>query len=114
MRVELPLTPLASLLMGTHGGLPDILQTIVIRKTRGAGRRSFSHALGSAEGQGCPDLEEPPRGFVRALRACVESGWTAVIAEVKKGSRQGVIRADFDPLATPRSMPNMVPPASRC
>jgi indole-3-glycerol phosphate synthase len=46
------------------------------------------------------DLEEPPRGFVRTLRACVESGWTAVIAEVKKGSpSKGVIRADFDPIA---------------
>jgi indole-3-glycerol phosphate synthase len=45
------------------------------------------------------DLEEPPRGFTRALRACVESGWTAVIAEIKKGSpSKGVIRADFDPI----------------
>jgi indole-3-glycerol phosphate synthase len=46
------------------------------------------------------DLEEPPRGFARALRACRESGWTTVIAEVKKGSpSKGVIRADFDPVA---------------
>ena len=46
------------------------------------------------------DLEDPPRGFVRALGNAVDSGWTAVIAEVKKGSpSKGVIRSDFDPLA---------------
>lgn len=46
------------------------------------------------------DVEDVPRGFKRALRAAVDSGWTALIAEVKKGSpSKGVIRADFDPLA---------------
>jgi len=46
------------------------------------------------------DLEEPPRGFIRALRESRDSGWTTVIAEVKKGSpSKGVIRPDFDPLA---------------
>jgi len=46
------------------------------------------------------ELEDAPRGFLRALRAAAESGWTAVIAEVKKGSpSKGVIRADFDPLS---------------
>lgn len=45
-------------------------------------------------------LEDVPRGFLRTMRATAESGWTAVIAEVKKGSpSKGVIRADFDPLA---------------
>lgn len=46
------------------------------------------------------ELEGAPRGFLRALCAAAESGWTAVIAEVKKGSpSKGVIRADFDPLS---------------
>jgi len=46
------------------------------------------------------DLEEQPRGFARALRESRASGWTTVIAEVKKGSpSKGVIRADFDPIA---------------
>ena len=45
------------------------------------------------------DLEEVPRGFERHLREAVASDWTAIIAEVKKGSpSKGVIRADFDPL----------------
>lgn len=45
------------------------------------------------------DLEDQPRGFERALRDAVASGWTAIIAEVKKGSpSKGLIREEFDPL----------------
>lgn len=45
------------------------------------------------------DVEDVPRGFKRALRAANESGWTALITEVKKGSpSKGIIREDFDPL----------------
>ena len=45
------------------------------------------------------DVEDLPRGFVRALRTANESGWTALITEVKKGSpSKGIIRADFDPI----------------
>jgi indole-3-glycerol phosphate synthase len=79
--------------------LPDILKTIVARKREevAAARAAMPPAVLKRR---VADLEEPPRGFVRSLRACVESGWTAVIAEVKKGSpSKGVIRADFDPIA---------------
>lgn len=43
------------------------------------------------------DLEDIPRGFARALRDSSGSGWTTIIAEVKKGSpSKGIIRPDFD------------------
>ncbi|WP_303721398.1 indole-3-glycerol phosphate synthase TrpC [Malonomonas rubra] len=45
------------------------------------------------------DLEDRPRGFARALRNMRDSGGTALITEVKKGSpSKGIIRADFDPV----------------
>lgn len=45
------------------------------------------------------DLEDQPRGFARALRMMNDSGGTALITEVKKGSpSKGIIRADFDPV----------------
>ncbi len=45
------------------------------------------------------DVEDVPRGFAHALRTANESGWTALITEVKKGSpSKGIIREDFDPI----------------
>jgi len=45
------------------------------------------------------DLEDQPRGFARALRVMRDSGGTALITEVKKGSpSKGIIREDFDPV----------------
>lgn len=45
-----------------------------------------------------------PRGFERALRACIARGQPAVIAECKKASpSKGVIREDYDPAAIARS-----------
>ncbi|TLM66086.1 MAG: indole-3-glycerol phosphate synthase TrpC [Deltaproteobacteria bacterium] len=78
--------------------IPDILKAIVARKREEVAAARAAMPLAALK-QRVADLEEPPRGFVRALRASVESGWTTVIAEVKKGSpSKGVIRADFDPI----------------
>lgn len=78
--------------------LPDILKTIVARKHEEVAAARSAMPLAALKRR-VADLEEPPRGFARALRASVESGWTTVIAEVKKGSpSKGVIREDFDPI----------------
>ncbi|RNC67758.1 MAG: indole-3-glycerol phosphate synthase TrpC [Desulfuromonadales bacterium] len=77
---------------------PDILKKIVEHK-RGEVAAARSAAPLTELKARIADLEDQPRGFERALRDCHASGWTAVIAEVKKGSpSKGVIRPDFDPL----------------
>ena len=74
--------------------LDKILQTKAV-EVAAAKRREPLAELQNRVG----DLEDRPRGFARALRIMADSGGTAVIAEVKKGSpSKGVIRADFDPL----------------
>ena len=76
----------------------DILKSIVAHKLTEVdeGRRAASIAELKVR---ISDLEDIPRGFERHLREAVASDWTAIIAEVKKGSpSKGVIREDFDPL----------------
>lgn len=76
-----------------------ILHKITEHKRREVALAKSRRSLSSLQ-SGVGDLEDQPRGFLRALRATADSGWTAVIAEVKKGSpSKGVIREDFDPLA---------------
>jgi len=76
-----------------------ILDKIAEHKRQEVALAKSRRSLASLQ-QGINDLEDQPRGFLRALRATADSGWTSVIAEVKKGSpSKGVIREDFDPLA---------------
>ncbi|HEY5973105.1 MAG TPA: indole-3-glycerol phosphate synthase TrpC [Geobacteraceae bacterium] len=78
---------------------PDILQKIVAHKRAELAAATAAQPLAELKAR-LADREDQPRGFLRALRSAVDSGWTAVIAEVKKGSpSKGVIRPDFDPLA---------------
>ena len=78
---------------------PDILQKIVAHKREEVAAAKARFPLERLR-QRLALVEDTPRGFARALRTMAESGGTAVIAEVKKGSpSKGVIRPDFDPLA---------------
>lgn len=77
---------------------PDILRKIVARKREEVETASARIPLTEIRSR-LSDREDPPRGFERALRDARFSGWTPVIAEVKKGSpSRGIIREDFDPV----------------
>lgn len=78
---------------------PDILKKIVAHKREEVAVAKARFPMERLR-QRLALVEDQPRGFVRALRVMHESGGTAIIAEVKKGSpSKGVIRADFDPIA---------------
>ena len=77
---------------------PDILKKIVAHKREEVAAAKSAMPLTVLKGH-LSDREDQPRGFARALRDAAASGWTAIIAEVKKGSpSKGLIRTDFDPL----------------
>jgi indole-3-glycerol phosphate synthase len=77
---------------------PDILKKIVAHKQVEVAAAKASTPLVELKSR-IADLEDVPRGFERHLREAVASNWTAIIAEVKKGSpSKGVIRENFDPL----------------
>jgi indole-3-glycerol phosphate synthase len=80
----------------------DVLARILARKREEVGERRSRLPLAGLESR---IADAPPaRGFADALKARIERGEAAVIAEVKKASpSRGVIRADFDPASIARS-----------
>lgn len=82
--------------------VPDILKRILARKLEEVAERrerTDDDALaGLAAMRGADG--DVPRGFVRAVRAKLDAGEAAVIAEIKKASpSKGVLREEFDPAA---------------
>jgi indole-3-glycerol phosphate synthase len=82
----------------TKTDTPDILQKIVDYKRGELAAARAATPLAELKVL-LGELEDRPRGFGRALEDAHMSGWTPIIAEVKKGSpSKGIIRADFNPL----------------
>jgi indole-3-glycerol phosphate synthase len=76
---------------------PDILKKIIEYKVREVSAALAATSVAELKTH-IADLEDTPRGFERALRDAVATDWTAIIAEIKKGSpSKGIIRSDFDP-----------------
>ena len=81
-----------------HNDTADILKKINEHKRKEVAAARTGMPLEELKSR-IADLEDIPRGFERALRNAVSTGWTALIAEVKKGSpSKGIIREKFDPL----------------
>ncbi len=77
---------------------PDILRRILRHKTREIA--AASEKLPLRELSRRLEDAEPVRPFAESITARINSGATAVIAEVKKASpSKGVLREDFDPAA---------------
>jgi indole-3-glycerol phosphate synthase len=78
--------------------MPDVLKKIVDYKTGELAGVKAAAPLNEVLAR-ISELEDQPRGFESAILNSCYSGWTPIIAEVKKGSpSKGVIRDDFDPL----------------
>lgn len=76
--------------------MSDILNRILRRKAEEVAERSARLPLRELSAR-CADLPSA-RGFERAMRARVEAGEAAVIAEIKRASpSRGVLREDFRP-----------------
>ena len=82
--------------------MADILERILA--TKRAELEAARAAVSPAEMQARARAAPPARDFAGALRARIDTGQAAVIAEIKKASpSRGVLRADFDPAAIARS-----------
>lgn len=75
---------------------PDILKKILARKAEEVDERNRNCSLRELVARAADAA--PVRGFLTAMRAQVNAGLPAIIAEVKKASpSRGILREDFDP-----------------
>ena len=75
---------------------PTVLVKILQRKLEEIAERSEKTSIEQLKQKAA--MQNPPRGFIRAMQKKVASGQSAVIAEVKKASpSKGVIRENFLP-----------------
>ena len=85
-----------------NSALSDILQRILVTKRAEVDERSARIDIG--ELRKIAQDQAPPRGFLAALRASIETGRPVVIAESKRASpSRGMIREDYDPAAIAES-----------
>lgn len=75
---------------------PDILTRILAQKQQEVAARK--KAIPESELRARIADQSAPRGFYRAIRHSVESGLSAIIAEIKRASpSKGILRDPFDP-----------------
>jgi len=81
---------------------PDILKKIVARKQEEIAACKNKLSLAELEAQ--LETASPARGFVDSIRAKIDAGNSAVIAEIKKASpSKGILRENFIPAAIAKS-----------
>lgn len=81
---------------------PTVLKKILVKKAEDIATRRASISLGQLQEQ-CK-IGRKLRSFSSALAQKIESGQSAVIAEIKKASpSKGIIRENFDPISIAQS-----------